>query len=183
MPSHRARIGPEPHKHRRGSDVFRSTAWGRGPGARAQVGGPGRSLDGRARAAPRSAAVRHWSSSPSSLPILLLLLLSALDLGRIFYSRITVDERRPCRGLPGGRRSDDVHRGRLRHREHQHHPIMCAATRESNGSFVTVAPSDVALSCNPACTRAFGTPGHRHGDAATSRSSRRSSGRSSAART
>jgi hypothetical protein len=78
------------------------------------------------------------------LPVLLLLMLAALDLGRIFYARIAVTNaaregameatRNPGSWSPGAACSTS-------------NTIMCAATREAqNGGFVVVAPADVAYS-------------------------------------
>jgi Flp pilus assembly protein TadG len=82
------------------------------------------------------------------LPIFLLLGLAAIDLGRIFYSEITVTNAaragaveasyHPTSFSSGGACSDS-------------NRIMCAATRESSGSFVTVGTGDVAVACSPSC--------------------------------
>jgi Flp pilus assembly protein TadG len=87
-------------------------------------------------------------------PLLLLLLLGAIDLGRLFYARITVTNAAregammaadtPTSWSAGGACSPA-------------NKVMCAALRESNGSWVTVAPADVALSCSPSCTKSYGT--------------------------
>jgi Flp pilus assembly protein TadG len=90
------------------------------------------------------------------LPILLLLLAAALDLGRLFYSQITVANAaregaieaalNPASFAAGGGCDATTNR------------VMCRVVNETQSSFVTVAPADVALSCSPAsCAKAIGS--------------------------
>ena len=83
------------------------------------------------------------------LPVLLLLLASAIDLGRLYYSQITVN--------------DAAREGAL---EAAHNPgsflantpcttankatnrIMCRTLNEAKGGFITVAPADVTVTCS-----------------------------------
>jgi len=87
------------------------------------------------------------------VPIMLLLLLATVDLGRLYYSQITV--------------TDSAREGAL---EASVHPtsyvegtcdvdtssIVCAAVNEARNSFVTVAPSDVRVTCEGGCAKTYG---------------------------
>jgi Flp pilus assembly protein TadG len=87
-------------------------------------------------------------------PILLLLLLGAVDLGRLFYARITVanSAREGAMMAAKAPASWSSESGCSTANK-----VMCAALRESNGSWVTVAPADVALSCGYSCTTTYGS--------------------------
>ena len=89
------------------------------------------------------------------LPLLLLLLSTAADLGRIFHSRITVSNaaragaleasRHPTSYVAGGACDPNVNR------------IYCAIVAESTGSILTVTPLSVAVACTPnPCAEALG---------------------------
>jgi Flp pilus assembly protein TadG len=83
------------------------------------------------------------------LPILLLLIGAALDLGRLYYSQITVTNaaregalmaaKDPTSYSPGDPCADD-------------NLVVCRAVNETSGSFVTVEPADVDMTCDPSCT-------------------------------
>ena len=87
-------------------------------------------------------------------PVLMVLLLGAVDLGRLFYAQITVTNaaregammaaKEPTSWSPGVACSSS-------------NKVMCAALREPSGSWVTVAAADVALSCSPGCSKSYGT--------------------------
>lgn len=89
------------------------------------------------------------------LPVLLLLFLATLDLGRLFYSSITLSNAaregameasvNPDSWVAGGACNKSTNR------------IMCRAVNEAKGSFVTVAPAGVSRWCTPDCTPALGT--------------------------
>ena len=87
------------------------------------------------------------------LPVLLLLLLAALDLGRIYYARIAVENAAREAAYeaatdPYPYDSSACSAG---------NPIMCAATREAQaGSWVVVTPADVTWSCSGGCTKTYG---------------------------
>ena len=83
------------------------------------------------------------------LPVLLALVLATLDLGRIFYSQITINDaaregaleaaRIPTSfqaGVPCTAANKDTNR------------IMCRTLGEATGSFVTVQPADVTVACS-----------------------------------
>ncbi|MEO5885814.1 MAG: PKD domain-containing protein [Candidatus Limnocylindrales bacterium] len=89
------------------------------------------------------------------LPVMLLLLATASDLGRIFHSRIVIANaaragaleaaRRPTSYVPGAACSTLTNR------------IMCAVVAESTGSLLNVTPADVGVVCDPSpCSEALG---------------------------
>lgn len=79
------------------------------------------------------------------VPIMLVLVLAALDLGRVYYARITVENAAREGALQAAIDPTDGTK------------VKAAATRETNGSLVTVAPSDVSYTCIPGYTKAYGT--------------------------
>lgn len=120
----------------------------------------------RATGRPRRRAVSaHLKTHPRGqalvelaliLPVLMLVLAAALDLGRLFYSRITIVNAAregaieasldPTSFTPNAACNAVTNR------------VMCRAVNETQSSFVTVAPADVALSCSPAgCASGIGS--------------------------
>jgi Flp pilus assembly protein TadG len=82
------------------------------------------------------------------LPVLLLLMLAALDLGRIYYARITVANAARSASMyaaetASGGSADTA-------------GALDAAVNEARNSFVTVAAGDVTVSCTPSCAKAYG---------------------------
>ncbi|HEY8199257.1 MAG TPA: TadE/TadG family type IV pilus assembly protein [Candidatus Limnocylindrales bacterium] len=88
------------------------------------------------------------------LPVFMLLFAGALDLGRLYASQIAVanaaregaleaaqnptsfEANQPCNGITNR--------------------VMCRALGEATGSFVTITPGNVSLTCNPACDDQIG---------------------------
>ncbi len=115
-------------------------------------------------AAAAQARVSRWSGGRTRgqalvelaliTPILMLVLLGAVDLGRVFYASITITNaaregaqaasQDPASYVAGASCSTS-------------NKVMCAAVREPMTSFVSVDPPDVVLSCNPSCTATYGT--------------------------
>ncbi len=87
-------------------------------------------------------------------PILMILLLSAVDLGRMFYARISVTNAAREAALVAADTPTSWSAGGACSSSNR---VMCAALREPNGSMVTVAASDVSLTCSPSCTKTLGT--------------------------
>lgn len=94
------------------------------------------------------------------LPILMLLFLATVDLGRFFYSQITVTNAAREAALEAGVNPTSYTAGTC---DAITSKVVCAAVSEARSSFVTVAPADVTLKCYPvgstvesACTKAFG---------------------------
>ena len=89
------------------------------------------------------------------LPVLLLLLVAAADLARVFHATISIESAaragaleaatNPASFQPGQPCSISTNR------------VVCAVQREAEGSFVSVASSDIVLTCLPApCAEALG---------------------------
>lgn len=88
------------------------------------------------------------------LPVLMLLVASALDLGRMFYSQITIANAaregayeaayEPTSFVPSGNCDKDTNR------------IMCRVLSEAKGSFVVVNKADVSVGCSPSCVTGIG---------------------------
>jgi Flp pilus assembly protein TadG len=120
----------------------RSRAAGTRPGAP----GPGRSGSGqRGQALVELALVT---------PILLLLLLAAVDLGRVFYAQIAVTNAAREGAMVAALTPDSFRAGAACDAETN--AVTCAATREGQGGFVTVEPGDVAVTCDPSCAKSYG---------------------------
>jgi Flp pilus assembly protein TadG len=92
------------------------------------------------------------------LPVLLILVLGAVDLGRVFYSQITVTNAAREGALEAARNPDSYDAGQGC--DVDDNRVMCRAINEAGGSFVTVLPADVTMSCTPSCTP--GTPASPH---------------------
>ena len=88
------------------------------------------------------------------LPVLMLLVASTLDLGRMFYSQVTITNAAregayeaaygPSSFIANGNCNKDTNR------------VMCRVLSEAKGSFVQVAKADVALACSPSCAKGIG---------------------------
>lgn len=93
------------------------------------------------------------------LPVFVLLLATALDLGRVFYAQISLANAareaafqaaetptsfQANTACPAAPASPD------------NNLVMCRALFEAQGSFTTVSPADVTLACSPSCTAAQG---------------------------
>lgn len=88
------------------------------------------------------------------LPILLLLFLATLDLGRLFYSTITLSNAAREGAMEAAVNPGSFVSGAACDR--QTNRVMCRAVNEARDSFVTVATSGVSLSCSPDCTASLG---------------------------
>ena len=123
----------------------------------------------RARARPPDGRLRHAQRRGQALvelaiilPLIILLVAAALDLGRLYYSRITIENAAQQAVLQAAR---DAAAGSISFQPGQPcntttNKVMCRAVNESRDSFVTVAPADVQLSCStmtcPPATPALG---------------------------
>jgi Flp pilus assembly protein TadG len=88
-------------------------------------------------------------------PILLLLLLGAVDMGRLFYAEIAVTNAAREGAMVAATSPTSYVGGAAC--DASTNAVTCAATREGQGGFVTVSPTDVAMACSPSCTKAYGT--------------------------
>jgi Flp pilus assembly protein TadG len=91
------------------------------------------------------------------LPIFLLLALAAIDLGRIFYSQITVTNAARAGAVEASYHPTSFASGSACSASNR---IMCAAIKEATGGFVTVGTADVAVVCSPSCATGA-TPANR----------------------
>jgi Flp pilus assembly protein TadG len=91
------------------------------------------------------------------LPIFLVIMSAAVDLGRLAYARVTIANvareasfqasQTPTAylaGQPCVTGNEDANR------------VICRAILESTGSVITVAPADITLTCSPTCDKAMG---------------------------
>jgi Flp pilus assembly protein TadG len=89
------------------------------------------------------------------LPLMLVLLAAAGDLARLFHSRIIVANAARAGALEAARHPTSFVAGMPC--DASTNRIMCAVRTESEGSFVSVTPSDVTLLCVPTpCAEALG---------------------------
>jgi Flp pilus assembly protein TadG len=88
-------------------------------------------------------------------PIMIVLLLAVADLGRVFHSEVTIANAARAGALeaaqnPTSYQEDAPCDANLNR-------VVCAVLREASGSFVTLAPTDVDLLCDPdPCSEALG---------------------------
>lgn len=88
------------------------------------------------------------------LPVLLLLMLAALDLGRMFYARIAVENAAREGALEASINPSSYLSGAACSASNR---VVCAATNEAkDGAFVVVAPADVTRTCSNDCSKTFG---------------------------
>jgi Flp pilus assembly protein TadG len=87
------------------------------------------------------------------VPILALLLLATLDLGRVYYSTITVTNAAREAALEATVNPSSYIAGTC---DPVTSSIVCAGVNEARNSWVTVTPADVVASCTPACTKNYG---------------------------
>lgn len=88
------------------------------------------------------------------LPVLMLLVAATIDLGRIFYSQITITNAAREGAMEASRNPTSFQANTGCNTSTNR--IMCRVINESKGSFVAVLPADVSVSCSPSCTAAMG---------------------------
>ena len=84
------------------------------------------------------------------LPIFLILLASALDLGRVFYSQISINDAAREAALEASQNPTSfIANTACTSANKEQNRVMCRATNEArDGGFVTIAPADVAMACS-----------------------------------
>lgn len=87
------------------------------------------------------------------VPVLAALFLATLDLGRLYYSTITVTNAAREAALEATVHPSSYVAGTC---DPDTSSVVCAAVNEAASSWVTVAPSDVTMTCTPACTKDYG---------------------------
>jgi hypothetical protein len=83
----------------------------------------------------------------------LLLLLGAIDLGRVFFVKIAVANAAREGALMAAQEPASWSAGAACSSSNK---VMCAVQRESDGAGVTIAPADVALACSGGCSNTYG---------------------------
>ncbi len=83
------------------------------------------------------------------LPIMLIMLGAAIDLGRLFYSQISVNDAAREAALEASRNpSSFIPNTACTSANKEQNRVMCRALNEAKGSFVTVAATDVTMECS-----------------------------------
>ena len=86
-------------------------------------------------------------------PVLLLLLIGAIDLGRVWQSQITINNAAREGAMEGIFQPNSFIAGTACTSANQDsNRIMCRVVNEVRDSSITVTPADVAKSCSPSCT-------------------------------
>jgi Flp pilus assembly protein TadG len=109
------------------------------------------------RSVPRSRRTRGQAVVELALilPFLLLLLLAAADLARMFNARLTISSAARAGALEAATNTDSYLAGQPC--DATTNRVMCAVLTESSGSSVNIVPADVTLSCVPSpCSAALG---------------------------
>src|SRR4051794_19254178 len=89
------------------------------------------------------------------LPVILVLLAAGADLARIFHSQVAIESAARAGALEASSPPTSFQSGQPCNTTSNR--IMCAVITESTGSFFTIAPADVSLSCTPSpCAEALG---------------------------
>ena len=81
------------------------------------------------------------------LPVLMLLFAGALDLGRVFYSEITIENAAKEGALEASRNPTSF--DNTKPCDPKTNRVLCLVLNEAKGSLYEIAPSDVTLSCTP----------------------------------
>src|SRR4051794_41110372 len=105
----------------------------------------------RARAARGRSFQRGQSLVELALiaPIMVIILAAALDLGRLFYSQITVTNAAREGALAAAQDAQKFQPGQAcTTATANSNRVMCITTSESRSSFVTIAAADVSMSCD-----------------------------------
>ncbi|HEV7809333.1 MAG TPA: TadE/TadG family type IV pilus assembly protein, partial [Candidatus Limnocylindrales bacterium] len=89
------------------------------------------------------------------LPGLLVLLAAGADLARLFHSQVSIESAARAGALEAAQHPTSFQSGQACNTTTNR--VMCAVMTESSGSFLTIAASDVNVSCSPSlCAEALG---------------------------
>jgi Flp pilus assembly protein TadG len=89
------------------------------------------------------------------LPVILVLLAAGADLARIFHSQVAIESAARAGALEAAAHPTSFQSGQPC--DTAVNRVVCAVLTESSGSFFSIAPSDVSLTCNPSpCAEALG---------------------------
>ena len=88
-------------------------------------------------------------------PTMIILLLAAADLGRVFHAEVTITNAARAGALEAAKHPTSYQAGVAC--DATTNRVVCAVERETSGSFVTVTPADIDLVCDPdPCAEALG---------------------------
>jgi len=96
------------------------------------------------------------------LPVFLVLMSTALDLGRLAYARIAVENAAREGAFQASVTPTSYQAGQPCPPidpildEPPNNLVICRTLLEAAGSVITIAPSDVSLTCSPSCTKGMG---------------------------
>ncbi|GAC1669580.1 MAG: hypothetical protein NVS9B8_12470 [Candidatus Limnocylindrales bacterium] len=89
------------------------------------------------------------------LPVFLVLLAAGADLARLFHSQVAIESAARAGALEASTNPTSFVAGQPCNTSTNR--VVCAVLTESSGSFLTIAPSDVSLTCTPSpCVEALG---------------------------
>ena len=88
------------------------------------------------------------------LPVLMLLVASTLDLGRMFYSQITITNAAREGAYEAAYNPSSFQANAVCHSTTNR--VMCRVLSEAKGSFVVVQKDDVSVACSPSCAKGIG---------------------------
>jgi PKD domain/TadE-like protein len=89
------------------------------------------------------------------LPLFLVLLAAGADLARIFHSQVAIESAARAGALEASAHPTSFQSGAVCNTATNR--VMCAVLTESTGSFFSISPSDVSLTCTPSpCAEALG---------------------------
>ena len=84
------------------------------------------------------------------LPVMLVLFGSALDLGRLYYSQITINNAAKEGALEAASETENLAEfDSTQGCDADTNRVICLVINETKGSLITIAPGDVALVCDP----------------------------------
>lgn len=81
------------------------------------------------------------------LPVMIVLFAAALDLGRLYYSQITIDNAAKEGALEAT--NDPTSFDNTQPCDAVTNRVICLVVNEAKGSLISIAPADVALACDP----------------------------------
>lgn len=89
------------------------------------------------------------------LPVLLLLLVAAADLARLFHATIAIESAARAGALEAASNPSSYQSGQACSTSTNR--VICAVQREAEGSFVSITPAGIVLTCDPSpCAEALG---------------------------
>lgn len=88
------------------------------------------------------------------LPVFLVIVSAAIDLGRIAYARVTIANVAREASFQAAQTPTSYLAGQPC--DEATNLVVCRAILESKGSVITVLPSDISMTCSPSCTAAMG---------------------------